>query len=265
MKIIDLGLQFGSLSYRSSTKRIILHHADAKICGAQLIHQWHKQNGWSGIGYHFVVRKDGVIERGRPEGAIGAHAQGSNSDSIGVCFEGDYDAEKEMPRKQRAAGMSLVAYLKDKYKIAKIQRHSDVLATACPGKYFPFAEIAGAVVVADADIKVTNVDQVITKYDNIIARLQDECNKQGFSNQKVDGIAGPITLAGCPMLKKGSEGNITKWVQTVLNTLGYTCGSIDGIFGNNTKNAVMKYQEDNGLVADGIVGVKTWSKLLGLS
>lgn len=263
MKIIDLGLQFGSLSQRVKTDRIILHHADAQICGAQLIHKWHKQNGWSGCGYHYVVRKDGSIEAGRPENTIGAHAQGSNLYSVGICFEGDYDEEREMPESQKAAGRWLVSYLKKKYSISKVQRHSDVMATACPGKYFPFDEIAGAA--DDVDVKVTNISSDTTKYTNAIARLQDECNKQGFSTQKVDGIPGPVTLAGCPVLKKGASGNITKWLQTTLNTLGYNCGAVDGIFGNETKNGVIMYQKANGLAADGIVGVNTWSKLLGLS
>lgn len=264
MKIIDLGLIFGNLSYRSSTKRIILHHADGQECGAQLIHQWHKQNGWAGCGYHFVVRKDGTIERGRPEGAIGAHAMCANADSIGICFEGDYDIENKMPDKQKNAGKMLVAYLKDKYKITNVQRHKDVTVTACPGKYFPFDEIAGATVALDTNIKAENVQQQ-EDYVNGIARLQAECNKQGFSSQKVDGIAGPITLAGCPVLKKGATGNITKWLQTTLNTAGYNCGPVDGIFGDNTKKGVIAYQKAHGLTIDGIVGTKTWSKLLGLS
>lgn len=98
-----------------------------------------------------------------------------------------------------------------------------------------------------------------------IAELQAECNRQGFSAQKIDGIAGPITLAGCPMVKKGAKGNITKWIQNKLNSLGYNCGAADGIFGQNTKNAVIAYQKAKGLTVDGIVGPKTWSKLLGLS
>nr|WP_243240285.1 N-acetylmuramoyl-L-alanine amidase [[Clostridium] hylemonae] len=81
------------MSRRSATKLIILHHAEASNCTVQDIHRWHKNNGWAGIGYHFLVRKDGSIYRGRPEWAVGAHASGSNSDSIGICFEGAYMTE----------------------------------------------------------------------------------------------------------------------------------------------------------------------------
>ena len=60
------------LTRRSVTRRIILHHAAAVTCTAQQIHQWHLANGWAGIGYHFFVRKDGRIYRGRPEDTVGA-------------------------------------------------------------------------------------------------------------------------------------------------------------------------------------------------
>ena len=96
------------------------------------------------------------------------------------------------------------------------------------------------------------------KVDNWVKRLQRECNIQGFSNQVVDGIPGPSTLRGCPLLKIGARGNITKLLQ---ERLGITA---DGIFGNNTKQAVIGYQKSKGLSADGIVGQNTWRKLLGL-
>ena len=99
MNIIETNLKFGALSMRKSTKRAILHHAEASKCTAEDIHHWHLQNGWSGAGYHFLVRKDGSIYRLRPENAVGSHAKGSNSDSIGICFEGSYMTET-MPQAQ---------------------------------------------------------------------------------------------------------------------------------------------------------------------
>lgn len=95
-------------------------------------------------------------------------------------------------------------------------------------------------------------------YHSWIARLQEECNKQGFSNQKVDGIAGPNTLNGSPMVRRGARGNITKLIQEKLGI------SADGIFGANTEVAVKNYQRTNGLSLDGIVGRNTWRKLLNL-
>lgn len=142
MNIIETNLEFGALSTRKSTKRAILHHAEASKCTAEDIHRWHKQNGWSGAGYHFLVRKDGSIYRLRPEWAVGAHAKGSNSDSIGICFEGSYMTET-MPQAQINAGRELLGYLKGKYGFSKVQAHRDVCSTDCPGTNFPFTEIAG--------------------------------------------------------------------------------------------------------------------------
>ena len=95
-----------------------------------------------------------------------------------------------------------------------------------------------------------------------VRRLQKECNTQKFSNQRVDSIPGKNTLAGCPICKKGAKGNITKLIQEKLNSLGYNCGAVDGIFGNGTKKAVIAFQKKHGLSADGIVGKNTWKALL---
>lgn len=100
---------------------------------------------------------------------------------------------------------------------------------------------------------------------NWIAELQAECNRQGFSKQTVDGIPGPNTLNGCPMLRVGASGNITKILQQRLTELGFDTKGVDGIFGQNTKQAVMNFQKSRKLSVDGIVGKNTWSRLLGLS
>ena len=100
---------------------------------------------------------------------------------------------------------------------------------------------------------------------NWIVELQAECNRQGFSKQVVDGIPGPNTLKGCPMLQVGASGKITRILQQRLTELGFNTKGVDGIFGQNTKKAVMNFQKSRKLLVDGIVGKNTWSKLLGLS
>ena len=100
-----------------------------------------------------------------------------------------------------------------------------------------------------------------------VGRLQSECNRQGFSDQKVDNIPGKNTLAGCPTLRMGAKGGITRLLQERLNRLGHSCGEADGIFGANTYNAVRAFQRACGFKGgdiDGVVGKKTWRKLLGL-
>lgn len=120
--------------------------------------------------------------------------------------------------------------------------------------------------VVDTNTSSTSQTQstVTTTGDDWVRRLQQECNNQGFSKQNVDGIAGPATLAGCPTLRKGARGNITKLLQEKLVKLGYNTNGVDGIFGTDTYNAVVKFQKDNGLSPDGIVGQNTWRKLLNL-
>ena len=81
------------LTVRRQTCRIILHHAAADGVSAQDIHRQHRANGWAGIGYHYYVRKNGEVFRGCPEEMTGTHAAYHNSDSIGVCFEGNFQQE----------------------------------------------------------------------------------------------------------------------------------------------------------------------------
>lgn len=141
MKIIDSKLKFDSKhTVRKSTKYIVLHHR-AGLGDVESIHNQHKNaNGWNGIGYHFYITKKGDVYRGRPENAVGAHVTNYNSESIGVCFEGNYDLEI-MPEAQSQAGKELMAYLREKYPSAQFKRHRDLNSTACPGNGFPFKKI----------------------------------------------------------------------------------------------------------------------------
>ena len=109
-----------------------------------------------------------------------------------------------------------------------------------------------------------NASSFNSNSDNWVSRLQEECNVQGFSNQVVDGIPGHNTLNGCPTLRQGAQGNITKLLQEKLVSLGFDTNGVDGIFGNGTDYAVRAFQGRCGLIADGIVGSNTWRKLLEL-
>lgn len=99
-----------------------------------------------------------------------------------------------------------------------------------------------------------------------VRELQQECNRQRYSNQTVDGKPGKNTLAGCPTVRKNASGNITKLLQERLISLGYSCGDsgADGKFGSGTEKAVEAFQRANNLTPDGIVGQDTWRKLLDL-
>ena len=141
MQILETGLKFGSLNTRKSTKRIIIHHSASADVPASTIHQWHLNQGWSGIGYHFVIRANGTIERGRPEDTIGSHSgpQG-NGDSIGVVLTGNFEIGAPATA-QITALASLIKDLRGRYGNLAVIGHKDVMATACPGRNFPWAEL----------------------------------------------------------------------------------------------------------------------------
>lgn len=284
MNIIETNLEFKDMSTRKSTERIILHHADAKSCSAEDIHRWHLSNGWSGAGYHFLVRKDGTIYRLRPEDKVGAHAYGSNYNSLGICFEGNF-MEEEMQEAQKEAGKELVAYLKNKYNITTVQAHRDVCATSCPGDKFPFDEISNSETSNEvipqpqenapkgnvARIQATLNDRyglniaVDNIYGNetrkaLVRGLQTELNKQYHRGLAVDGIFGTNTYNACINVRIGAEGNITYLIQAMLVCHSFDIDA-DGIFGPATETAVREFQKRNGLSQDGIVGKNTFNKL----
>lgn len=75
---------------------IIIHCSAVKPLqqsGVREIDGWHRAKGWKSCGYHYVVRRDGTIETGRPLEMIGAHCKDRNRHSIGICYEGGLDAE----------------------------------------------------------------------------------------------------------------------------------------------------------------------------
>ena len=71
--------------------KVVVHCADTPASmdiGVREIDQWHKARGWTGIGYHYVIRRDGTIDAGRDVNVVGAHAYGHNKGSLGVCLVG---------------------------------------------------------------------------------------------------------------------------------------------------------------------------------
>ena len=70
-----------------------------------------------------------------------------------------------------------------------------------------------------------------------------------------------VVTKDMPLVYSGSRGEDVKTLQAQLNALGYDCGTVDGIFGAKTYNAVVKFQKDRGLAVDGIVGKNTWAAL----
>lgn len=115
---------------------IVIHCADTPAdmeIGAADIRKWHvEDNGWSDIGYHYVIRRSGVTEAGRPLDKAGAHVRGHNANSIGVCLVGG-KGRANLTHKQWSALYSLVTALTDRSPNAELVGHCDLdSAKTCP-------------------------------------------------------------------------------------------------------------------------------------
>lgn len=126
---------------RRTIKEIFVHCSatpEGKDYTVQDIRRWHKQQGWSDIGYHYVIYRNGHIEPGRNVDLIGAHCAGHNTYSIGICYIGGVARDGKTPKDtrtltQKAALLSLLTDLKVIYPNAKIYGHRDFEpGKACP-------------------------------------------------------------------------------------------------------------------------------------
>lgn len=109
--------------------------------GVAEIKRWHtdpppKGRGWNDIGYHFVVRRNGGIENGRPVATPGAHTQGHNANSIGICLVGGTDkngkTEDNFTPMQMQTTERLVRVLKVEYNKATVHGHREFASKDCP-------------------------------------------------------------------------------------------------------------------------------------
>ena len=103
---------------------------------AKRVNEWHLENGWSGIGYHFFIKRNGQIEIGRPIEKSGAHTKGHNSKSIGICYAGGVDKnqnpEDNRTNEQKESFVLLLKTLKNIFTNAVIHGHRDFSSKACP-------------------------------------------------------------------------------------------------------------------------------------
>lgn len=105
---------------------------------ASRVREWHLKRGWKDIGYHFYIRRSGLLELGRNVAKVGAHVYGWNTVSIGICWEGGIneagDAEDNRTEAQLLTLHNLLLSLGSSYPKAIIKGHRDFpkVSKACP-------------------------------------------------------------------------------------------------------------------------------------
>lgn len=219
---------------RKSTEFIVIHcsatpsHMDI---GAKEIDRWHRAKGWFKIGYHFVIRRDGELEHGRELNEVGAHTQGYNERSIGICMVGGVADDNKTPKNNFTQAQwetleKLVAELEQQFPDAKVTGHRDLN----PGRGCPSF----------------NVKEWHGKHKGQNAPAQSQPDNYR-----------PLVYS---VLQQGSKGPLVRSLQAKLNRF-YRL-DVDGIFGPQTKRAVMAFQARHKMIADGVVGPQTWSALL---
>jgi hypothetical protein len=164
--VIDTSLRFGSLSplSKKNVDFLVIHTQGApsgEDGSAASIHQYHRLpkdkggRGWAGIGYHFVVRKTGKVEQGRPLDRIGAHVHGANAHGVGICCSGNGDLV-EFTTKQKESLRDLIQDLRGEFPKAEVEGHRSLVdrligvgrlakkfstTKSCPGKKIGLPEL----------------------------------------------------------------------------------------------------------------------------
>ena len=121
---------------------VVIHHTgDGNTQSLLAIEAKHmKENGWSNVGYHYVIDRKGKINEGTPLGYKGTHVKAANTGKIGIVLIGDYDhqlwdvSDDDLPAVQFDAAISLIKSLKDFVRVQSLGGHRDYVAGAsCPG------------------------------------------------------------------------------------------------------------------------------------
>lgn len=137
---VDNIINLKTKTYKRTINEIIVHCTatpEGKDYTVNEIRKWHLKRGFSDIGYHFVIYRDGSIHAGRSIDKIGAHCTGHNTHSIGVCYVGGLAKDGKTPKdtrtpEQKAGLKLLLRNLKMNYKNATIHGHRDYANKACP-------------------------------------------------------------------------------------------------------------------------------------
>ena len=127
------------MSRRKETNHIVIHSTQTKPnanISIRTVDEWHRKRGLLKVGYHFFIRRDGLIEVGRGPNEIGAHIKEHDSASVSVCLAGGLNTRgvtaPDYSKGQLESLFVLVKTLKYMYSDAKVVGHRDLSETECP-------------------------------------------------------------------------------------------------------------------------------------
>lgn len=195
---------------------------------------WHKARGWSGVGYHFFIRKDGTLEIGRDLEKVPAAQEGNNTGTIAICLHGllvekftdaQFNTLRSLCRQINAAYGNALTF----------HGHCEVANKTCP--VFDYRKV----LLLDAKGKMG---------DGVSSSDYDLPTVPALSASGLEAMESHVVS-----MRLGSKGELVKAMQKSLAVLGYFTGALDGDFGARTRAAVLAFQADNHLVADGIFGM----------
>jgi len=146
---------------------VIHHSASVPSTSVEDIHRWHLARGWSGIGYHYYIDEVGGVWQGRPEWTQGAHAyldalHEANSDGIGICLAGNFENGPGPTEAQMRSLVELITNIRTRYVDIPAIGHKEVQSTACPGQFFPWADLYRQL----GEIVATGGDETVQKFED---------------------------------------------------------------------------------------------------
>ncbi len=203
--------------------------------------KWHKENGWSGVGYHIFGQKSGSAENGRSLEKTPAAQGGNNRGTIAICLHGL--KENKFTSAQKKFLIDICCQINAAYggKVT-FHGHCEVSAKSCP------------VLDYKAVLKLDSEGRLGVKSSGKVGLVADD---------KIGDLEAPEVkrFPDRATLRMGSEGPMVVWLQQELKELGYHSGAVDGDFGRMTRDAVLSFQSDNHLIEDAIVGSGTYEAL----
>lgn len=197
--------------------------------------KWHKERGWSGVGYHLFIRKSGLLEIGRDIEVTPAAQAGNNTGTIAICLHGL--KVENFTQAQFNTLKTLCDQINGAYggKVT-FHGHCEVARKACP--VFDYRKVLGLDAKGKLPVRPT-------------AATIEVPHVAGIEHLEEPDVRGPS------LLQFGDKGGGVEELQKRLAILGYFPGKIDGDFGGKTRASVLAFQADNQLMTDGKFGTSS--------